>query len=377
MSYTLDEVRYLAAHSDRIAEVAPEIALTKKSVFADRATLERQFGDYARAVSVLIASRRAAAAKFPQHWLTDADAAQQATPAQVSQVRARRLADAGATFVHDVTCSVGSEAPAFEDAGVAWLGSDIDPVRLAMARHNLGPSAWLAQADALTPVSSAGVIVADPARRADGRRITDPAKLIPPLPDLIEAARGREVAVKCAPGIDYSKWDGLVSVVSLDGGVKEACLYSPGLSDARREAVVLREVEERVTDAESDEVEVTPPRTYIVEPDGAVVRAGLVRQWAARHGLSMLDEHIAFCTGDEIPPGYGAFEFIEAVPLRRLKQALSSHGAGSVEILVRGVDVDPDKLRGKLKLKGAKQMGVVIARVGDSAVAHICGARIR
>ena len=41
---------------------------------------------------------------------------------------------------------------------------------------------------------------------------------MPPLPALLDAYAGRELAVKCAPGIDYSGWDGLVSVVSVDGG---------------------------------------------------------------------------------------------------------------------------------------------------------------
>ena len=146
---------------------------------------------------MLISSQRAAAGKFPEHWLTDADAVQQATPTRVASVRARRIASAGVEFVHDVTCSVGSEAPAFLDAGVAWLGSDLDAARLVMARHNLGAGAWLARADALAPVSSGGAVVADPARRAGGKRITDPAKLLPPLPDLLSAHAGREMAVKC------------------------------------------------------------------------------------------------------------------------------------------------------------------------------------
>lgn len=377
MTFSVAEARFLAANADAISAVEPEIALTKKSVFADRAVLDQHFGDYARAVSALIAARRAATGKFPAHWLTDADAAQQATPARVAGVRAARIAEAGAQMVHDVTCSVGSEAPAFRQRGIAWMGSDLDMSRLIMSRHNLGQEAWLAQADALTPVTSRGVVVADPARRAGGRRITDPAQLLPPLPDLLDAQAGREMAVKCAPGIDYSGWDGLVSVVSVDGGVKEACLYTPGLAGGvRREAVVLREVEERVTDLDDDTVETTAPQRYIIDPDGAVVRAGLVRGWAARHGLNMLDEHIAYLTGEQIPAGYSGFPFLEAVPLRALKKALASHGAGSVEILVRGVDVDPDQLRKKLKLRGKAQMAVVIARIGDQAVAHVCGPRV-
>lgn len=376
MSFNLTEVAFLAAHADEIDEIAAEVALTKASVFGDRALLASRFGDNARAVMELIGARRSAAGKLPAGWLTDLDAAQQATPAPVANVRAQRIADSGARVVHDVTCSVGTEAPAF--AGMDWLGSDIDPVRLSMARYNLGAGAWLARADALAPVARGAVIVADPARRAGGRRITDPAQLVPPLPELLDVYQGSEMAVKCAPGIDYSAWEGLVSVVSVDGAVKEACLYTPGLAGGHtREAVVLRSdgFSETVTSGESDDVPVGAPGAFVIEPDGAIIRAGLVRHWGARYGLRMLDEHIAFLSGDRIPPGYSGFRVLDAVPVRQLKAALSGYGAGGVEILVRGVDVDPDQLRGRLKLKGGRQMGVVIARVGMSAVAYVCEAR--
>ncbi|MCT1450797.1 THUMP-like domain-containing protein [Corynebacterium sp. p3-SID1194] len=408
MSFSPAEIRFLSAHRDDIARVAAsgEVALTKKSAIADRTVLSKLFDDHARAVMELLQARQTLAPKLAgpaADWMADSDSAQQATPFAVSQVRAGRIAAAGASLVHDVTCSIGTEAPAVTAAGMDWLGTDIDYSRLLMARENVGGGAaagraWVAQADALapvtTPASSPGpriracsgtgsrpgrVIVADPARRADGRRITDPAKLIPPLPDLIAAYPGAAMAIKCAPGIDYADWHGLVSVVSVNGGVKEACLYTPDLADPghTREAVVIREsFTERVEDC-GDGVDVDKPKSFIVEPDGAVIRAGLVQQWAARHGLTMLDPHIAFLTGDAVPDGYSGFPFIEAVPLKKLRAALKAHGAGSLEILVRGVDVDPDQLRAKLKLKGDRPMGVAIARIGDHATAFICGARVR
>ena len=409
MSFSPAEIRFLSAHRDDIARVAAsgEVALTKKSAIADRTVLSKLFDDQARAVMELLQARQTLAPKLAgpaADWMADSDSAQQATPFAVSQVRAGRIAAAGASLVHDVTCSIGTEAPAVTAAGMDWLGTDLDYSRLLMARENVGGGgaaagrAWVAQADALapvtTPASSPGpriracsgtgsrpgrVIVADPARRADGRRITDPAKLIPPLPDLIAAYPGAAMAIKCAPGIDYADWHGLVSVVSVNGGVKEACLYTPDLADPghTREAVVIREsFTERVEDC-GDGVDVDKPKSFIVEPDGAVIRAGLVQQWAARHELAMLDPHIAFLTGERVPDGYSGFPFIEAVPLKKLRPALHAHGAGSLEILVRGVDVDPDQLRGKLKLKGDRPMAVAIARIGDHATAFICGARVR
>ncbi len=39
--------------------------------------------------------------------------------------------------------------------------------------------------------------------------------------------------MKCAPGLDFSQWPGLVSVASVNGNVKEACLYTPGLATGK------------------------------------------------------------------------------------------------------------------------------------------------
>ena len=123
-----------------------------------------------------------------------------------------------------------------------------------MARHNLNatipavPATKNPQtnwgfhiADAQYPATipgAADAIIADPARRHQGRRITNPDELLPPLATIIGTYPHTPMAIKCAPGIDFTGWDGLVSLVSVDGGVKEACLYSPTLADSlRREAV--------------------------------------------------------------------------------------------------------------------------------------------
>ncbi|QGU04378.1 THUMP-like domain-containing protein [Corynebacterium comes] len=382
MAFTLEEIAFLATHTDDIREATDGLALTRSSMLSDAASLRQRFGERGRAVTELTQARRSATTngKFPAHWLTDLDAAQQATPQVVAAERARRLRRVlgGDGLIHDVTCSVGTEGASITEEGLGYLGSDLDAARLRMARHNLGDGAWLVRADALVPVSrGADVIVADPARRAGGRRITHPDQLLPPLPDLLDAWPGQELAVKCAPGLDFSDWDGLVSLVSVDGGVKEACLYTPGLSEGlRREAVVITRGEtDRITDSEPDGIGAGAPGRFLIDPDGAIVRAGLVRHYAFREGLWMLDERIAYLTGDEIPAGRSGFEILEIVPLKKLKAALNSHDAGSLEILVRGVDVDPDVLRKKLKLKGKAPMSVVCTRIGTQGVALVCGPR--
>lgn len=388
MSFNADEVRFLIDHLPDIDAATRDLALTKKTMISDVAALRARFGEHGRAVAELAGARRSAEGKLPGDWLMCHDSAQQATPMQVSEVRAQRLVAAlgeGATAV-DVTCSIGTEGHAVGQVGMGYIGSDLDHARLLMARYNLGGGVdkhppHLLRADALAPaVTGADVIIADPARRAGGRRITDPAQLLPPLPDLLTAWEGHAMAVKCAPGLDFSGWTGLVSLVSVDGGVKEACLYTPDLADGEtREAVIMRGTRtDRITDTLDDapgEQLAREPGEFIIDPDGAVVRAGLVRHYAVREGLWMLDERIAYLTGNQIPAGTSGFRFIEQVPLKKLKGALAAHGAGSLEILVRGVDVDPDQLRKKLGLKGDRAMAVVITRIGSAGVALVCGAR--
>ena len=115
-----------------------------------------------------------------------------------------------------------------------------------------------------------------------------------------------------------------------------------------------------------------------MDPDGAVVRAGLVRNYGARHGLWQLDPAIAYLSGDELPAGVRGFEVIEQVDFRErvLRQAVSAHDAGASEILVRGVDVDPDALRARLRPRGSQRLALVVTRIGagsaSRSVAYVC-----
>ncbi|NUS92084.1 MAG: class I SAM-dependent methyltransferase, partial [Nocardia sp.] len=238
----------------------------------------------------------------------------------------------------------------------------------------------LVRADALVPCTSGTVIVADPGRRADGRRTHDPAALQPPLPDLLSVYAGRDLVVKCAPGLDFDRldWDGEVEVVSLDGGVREACLWSAGLCEAGvgRRATILTSAGAvtTLTDADPDEIPEREPGEWIVDPDGAVVRAGLVRHYAARHGLWQLDPRIAYLTGDRLPDGVRGFRIIDRCVLREktLRAELRRRDCGRLEILVRGVDIDPDVLRRRLKLTGTRPYTLVITRIGSAATVFLC-----
>jgi len=330
--------------------------------------------------------RRRAVAKLAElgdvsNWLFTDEALQQASAAPVAMHRARRLADA---VVHDATCSIGTELAALRCSAARVVGSDIDPVRLAMARHNLGAATDLCRADALHPVTRNTAVVVDPVRRSGGRRRFAPRDYQPGLDQLLDVYRRRDLVVKCAPGIDFDQvrslgFDGEIEVTSYRGSVREACLWSAGFAEpgVRRRASLL-DRSEQITDAEPDDCPVRPVGRWIIEPDGAVVRAGLVRHYGARHGLWQLDPDIAYLSADLLPPAVRGFEVLERLTFneRRLRQALSALDCGSLEILVRGVEVDPDALRRRLRPRGSRPLSVVIARIGagsaSTAMAFVC-----
>jgi hypothetical protein len=355
--------------------------LTDASLLADVAAIRDRFAERGTALIETTLLRRKAVAKLGElgdvtGWVFTDDALQQATAAPVARHRAARLAGA---VVHDATCSIGTELAALRSTAAVVIGSDIDEVRLAMAHHNV-PDVTLCRADALRPISRDAVVLLDPARRSGGRRRFDPRDYVPPLDGLLDAYRGLATVVKCAPGIDFDGvrdlgFDGEIEVTSAGGSVREACLWSPALAapGVRRRACVL-DRDEVVTDADPDDCPAGPPGRWIVDPDGAIVRAGLVRHYAARHGLWQLDPDIAYLTGDHVPAGVRGFEVLDELPLREkvLRQALSQHDCGQLEILVRGVDVDPDALRRRLRPAGHTSLSLVITRIGSGAGERTC-----
>ena len=352
------------------------LRLSDATLVADIASARDRFGDRAAVLVETTLLRRKAAAKFadPSEWLFADEALQQATAGPVAAHRARRLAGAA---VHDATCSIGTELAALRNSAAYVVGSDIDPVRLAMAAHNVA-NVDLCRADALRPVTRDTVVLVDPSRRSGGRRRFDPRDYTPALDALLDVYRSRDLVVKCAPGIDFDEvsrlgFRGEIEVTSLAGSVREACLWSAGLAGngVTRRATML-DTGEGVSDTDPDDCPVAPAGRWIVDPDGAVMRAGLVRHYGTRHGLWQLDPDIAYLSGDRLPENVRGFEVLEELNYseRRLRQALSARHVGAVEILVRGVDVDPDVLRARLRLRGSQPVSVVIARIGSGAASR-------
>ena len=329
------------------------------------------------------ALRHRAVAKFgpdAERMYFTPDGLEQATRTTVGIHRAKRLAAAlpGATAV-DLGCGIGGDLISAARAGLRVTGVERDPETAATARANLAalglPGDVLVGEAESTDLTPYDVVFADPARRADGRRVFDHNAYSPPWP-FVTALLERTACVKVAPGIPHDTIpDGVEAEwVSDAGEVKEAALWSGELYGGTPRRATLLPSEATVADAPA--ADTGPVGQYIYEPDGAVVRAGLVTAVAAAVDGWLLDPRIAYVTATQYvaTPLASAYEMLEELPYKEkaLRAWVRGQGIGTLEIKKRGVDLDPAQLRKKLAPKGSASATLIITRIGREAVAYSC-----
>ncbi|MGZ4477045.1 MAG: class I SAM-dependent methyltransferase [Nocardioidaceae bacterium] len=308
------------------------------------------------------------------------DGLEQATRERVAAHRAARLAMAAPASVVDLGCGIGGDLVAMARAGLTVAGVDLDPVRVEVARANLdalglGGAVQVADATALD-LSGFGVVFADPARRTTAGRVFDVDAYVPPW-SFVTALLERPSCVKVAPGIPHDVLPAGVEAewVSDNGEVKEAALWSSYLSTCRRRATVIRGdgLATLTEDDDPGEKTVRPVGRCLYEPDGAVIRAGLVTAVAAGVHGALVDEHIAYVTSEEAyaTPFARSYEVLETLPYKEkaLRAALRERHIGRLTIKKRGVDIAPDQLRKRLDLSGDEEATLVLTRAAGHGTA--------
>jgi SAM-dependent methyltransferase len=320
---------------------------------------------------------------------------EQATRASVARHRARRFAahleGASGATVLDLGCGIGGDLSARARAGCRGLGVDLDPLTVAVARANLRALgleslATVREGDAAAEDPSGyAAVFADPGRRTSRGRIFDPDAYEPPLTTVLDLAEAAPAGcVKVAPGIPHDAIppEAEAEWISDGGEVKEAALWLGGLAgEARRRATVLRGEAEHATlvaDPRLGPPPVADWRRYLYEPDGAVIRAHLVAEVAARLDGALADPRIAYVTSDTLraTPFARAYEIEDVMPfsVKRLRAALRERDIGTLTIKKRGFAAEIERLRRDLRPNGSRECVLVLTRVGDAPVALICRA---
>ena len=316
------------------------------------------------------------------------DGLEQLTRPEVAARHAARYAstvDVDGGRVLDLCCGVGGDLTALAAAApgrLAVTGLDRDPLAVEVARANLDVLGLADHADvrlgevpgavADDLAGAAGVFV-DPARRSGRGRALDPRTWSPPWHAVLELA-GRVPAngVKAAPGLanallpegTEAEW------VSVGGGVVECAVWwGPLASGAARRATLLPS-DDTVTGDGAARAPVGPVGRYLHEPDGAVIRAGLVAEVAGPLGATLLDPTIAYLStaGPVSSPFLTSYQVVEVMPfhLKRLRTLLRARGVGRLTVKKRGTAVAPEDLRARLRLSGDEEATVVLTRVAGA-----------
>ncbi|MDO5645700.1 MAG: SAM-dependent methyltransferase [Dermabacter sp.] len=363
---------------------------------------------------------------FAARMLFTAHGLEQATRLPIAAHHAARFRDAGVQKVADLGCGLGGDTIAKAGLGLSVIGVDLDPLTVALATVNTSVfenvHIELGAAEDFDPGRVQGLWF-DPARRdARSVRVHDPEAASPPLSAIREAARKiGPVGAKLAPAIQHAdlppgtetQW------VSWHSQVLEACTYFgplarragaagtetavPGLDEgtlvARSALIFARQADGStrplhvLPDTSDDDALRTPEvgeiADLIVEPDGAIIRAGLLGVLARRLGAHTIDPTIAYLSASEASlraaataaataptlstPLARAFRVRDVLPLRAKKIAAHLHaaGIGRVEILKRGADIDPAVFRTQLKLdkRASGAATLILTRAAGQRVA--------
>jgi hypothetical protein len=295
--------------------------------------------------------------------------------AVVADVRDLRLAGLGAVFIDPARRSGPGAASAGPGAASARAGA-------ASARAGAA-SARAGRASAGAGGGSPGA-----AQRFRAGLSEPPLDWCFALADRVPA-----VCVKAAPGLPLDVLpEGWEAEFIADGrDLKEAVLWSPALATAppadsrgpRRATVMFGSGPRTLVACPGDPVLVTEPGEYLLDPNPAVTRAGLVEDLARslggdgeRDSAAKIDPRIAFLTLDRPvqTPFARTLRVLDSAPWneKRFAKRLRELGIGAADIRRRGLAGDVDQIHRRLKLAGPNRGTIVITRVNDKPWGLIC-----
>lgn len=325
---------------------------------------------------------RAKFGDFADRMLFTPAGLEQATRLRVAALHAGRFAEAGIDVVADLGCGIGADSLAIAALDLGVVAVERDEATAAVAAYNLAPfpSARVELGSAEeTDLAGVGAVWLDPARRDGATRLADPGDWSPSLDWAFDLARRMPAGIKLGPGLDRALLpEGMEAQwISVDREVVELVLWSGSLAreGVGRSALVLSSAgaAELTAPADAEDEDVGDLDSYLLEPDGAVIRARLIGDLARSLDGRMLDPTIAWITTPEPPvsPFGQAFRVVERFPLdvKTLKRELAARGIGTLEIKKRGVDVDPAAFRARLGLKGDASATLVLTRIAGDRVA--------
>jgi hypothetical protein len=426
--------------TELLRRLAADAAGTSALALAERLRREYPAGLVAAAMAQQ-ELRLAAEAKFSRaaQMLFTRAGYEQSSSEAVAAHRAARLA--AARRVADLCCGIGGDLIALAAASDV-LAVDRDATHTRLAVHNAAVYGRAEHVTAVVadvrdvPLAGVDAVFIDPARRsgpgAGAPAATSAAKKSagtvplgrplagtaspgaaspgagrrfragtsePPLDWCVDLSRQVEaVCIKAAPGIPAELippgWE--AEFIAEGRDLKEAVLWSPALATVspagtpdgargpRRATVLaaapggqsLRAV--TLIARPGDPLPLREPGEYLLDPNPAVTRAGLVEDLGRGLGgdAAKIDPRIAFLTLDRDvrTPFARTLRVQYSAPWheKEFARRLRALDVGAADIRRRGLAGDVDQIKRRLKLAGKARATIVITRVNDKPWGLIC-----
>ncbi|MBN1618470.1 methyltransferase domain-containing protein [Candidatus Dojkabacteria bacterium] len=391
--YTIDSLEFLTSPkgTELITVIDESLVDTKNELCLISKLSKKYESKYIGAAMDLVLNRKLGIKKFTkaQRMFFTKDALEQSSNEQISFYRAGKFKNL--SKVCDLGCGIGSDTIQLARY-CKVVAVDKDPIRLKMAELNAEVYGVRENIEFINmdftseAVPDCDAIFIDPSRRIGDRRVFSIFDYEPSL-DIVKDLMKKtiNVCVKASPGISFEGLNQLgscsVEIVSLNGECKEAILWFGGFKKYYKFKATLLPFQKFVNDRWLvSRPEISVPQKFIYEPDCSINRAHLVDQVATRYKLNKLNHSIAYLTSnsDINEVFFEKFEVIDHFPFEEsyLRKYLKDNGIGIVEIKKRGVPMEVDEVRKKLKLKSKKRskMAVVIilTLVDDRITSIIC-----
>jgi hypothetical protein len=382
----------LAPAGQEILQAAIALTPRESDFLIHFQSLSRRYPpDLARLALEIAILRGEAVTKFPfaDKLYFTRQALEQSSSYEVSSYRTARyqqfpcLADLGCSIGSD-TLSLARIAPTF--------GLDLDPLRLSMASANLHALGLSSQvqlliADLTFPLPflpGSLALFFDPARRSNNRRLFSVQDYQPPLSIVQDwLPHFPAIGVKISPGVDMEEigsLDAEVEFISLHGELKEAALWFGLLKTASRRATILpgpyQLAANHPVSSATPPHNIADPKSYLVEPDPAIIRSGLVTTLGGMLNATQIDPDIAYLTSDTLSSTpFARFWQIEdwfPFQLKRLRTYLRQRHIGHLTVKKRGSPIEPEFLIHQLRLKGDQERVLVLSQLRGDPIVMIC-----
>jgi hypothetical protein len=346
--------------------------------------------DQVSAVLNLLNLRKRARKKFAlaQSMFFTPEGLEQSSGMRIASWRAQQF-PSGLSVI-DLCCGIGGDSISLAREHIVY-SIDRNPAATLCAAEN---ASICGVQDTIHPVCAdvtkltlkADAAFFDPSRRKEGRRVRSVDHYSPPLSFVSEIkTRITQLAVKVSPAIDDESLNAMqsrVEFISDQGECKEAVMWFGDFGPkSDRSATILREgTEPQACILSADPEAISPPIAHpdgwLLEPDPAIIRAGLIPEAAHLLNASLLEPGIAYLTASHPiqSPYAAAYQIVEVQPfhLKNLQRRLRGLNRKAMVVKKRGVKIEPEALLKSLPARGDIPTVILLMHIAGRIMAILC-----